>query len=846
MATRTLLCVEPDEAALGIIVQTLEPYGFEIKNITNGEQVVEWAKKNRPALMIVSVEPKKIGYAICNKIKRSNDLKDVPLILTSSDESPEKFEQHKTFKLRADDYMFKPIDRHELMRKVNILVGLDEEANAASSASAEIFLGSDVVSSEIAIDADDIVDETKLETPAPNTVTGAPAVEELGANPVLDAMFDKEAEAAFDALEMSTPPPSLSADAKPAQDYLNVTTPPPVNPLPAVPPAPVAAALGNDPEPGQGAGEQADQAEEEGWVEEGATRVVASSFNADELDELPPPPTPEDLAPSLPPDDMGAVPIAVPITEPKTAEVPAMAPAEIEGDPEALRRAAPSFEEQDVPPLPDEVRNTSVVAYAAATANDAAFSDLQKRIHELEDEKRELASVIDDLRTHLQSQPLHKEKDLLGLRETINRKEKDILDLRDALDAKDRQLLDQKDRMREHERARRDLEEKMITFEKNLMHANEKVLALAQDKEKAIERERGLKVRLDDAHAEIGKTHDELDLLKKRLATLEDRARQEVERVRSDLEARLHEDEEAHKAEIARLREDREAEKASREAEVQAELGRLNVAHTAEIELLSKRHAEEKASLDDKHELELARVRREQEKALLSLREEHGTAMENEKQAHQAALESKDRDAKNEIAELRRGHEAVLTAAEDRRRRELEEAEAKRVSDLDAADGRRRSELQARDEQHHAAMAEAERRSLDEKAEVAEKHRAELEQVHARVTDVEGELAARNEELAETHRRLLRVDGELDTARSDIRDREVKLGQARDRITEFESKIADLEDQALRAYRRIKDDEKAIDKAKRALSVALTVLDERPNSNPGTPPAARSGEENQT
>jgi len=54
--------------------------------------------------------------------------------------------------------------------------------------------------------------------------------------------------------------------------------------------------------------------------------------------------------------------------------------------------------------------------------------------------------------------------------------------------------------MREHERARRDLEEKMLTFEKNLMHAGEKVIALGQDKEKAIERERGLKARLEDAH----------------------------------------------------------------------------------------------------------------------------------------------------------------------------------------------------------------------------------------------------------------------------------------------------------------------------------------------------------
>jgi CheY-like chemotaxis protein len=834
MPTRTLLCVEPDEAALAVIAGTLEPYGFEIKNITNGDQVVEWAKKNRPAMMMVSVEPKKIGYAICNKIKRNVELKDVPLILISGEEAPEKFEQHKTFKLRADEYMFKPIDRHELMRKVNILIGLDEpETSGVPSPSAEIFLGTDVVSSEIAIDADDIVDEAKVMTPPPQSPgAGAPSADPLGVNPVLDAMFDKEAEAAFDALEMSTPAPTQAGPNPVTGDsasLLDVATPPPVD-LKAMPenmPPPPA------PDDDQAQDRAQDRAQDnDGWAEEGATRVVPSSFNAEDFPNM--------LQPPEAPMDLDAIPLPVAASEPQTAEVEAP-PAEIEGDPEFLRRAAPP--EEDVPPLPDDVRNTSVIAYATATANDAAFSDLQKRVHELEDEKRELAAVIEDLRGHLQAQPLHKEKDLLGLRETINRKEKDILDLRDAVDAKDRQILDHKDRMREHERARRDLEEKMITFEKSLMHANEKVMAMSQDKEKGIERERGLKVRLEDAHTEIGKTHDELDLIKKRLSTVEDRARLELDRVRHDLEARLAEDEETHKNELVRLREDREAEKASRETEVQAEIGRLNASHAAEIEMLGKRHAEDRAGLEDAREIELARVRREHEKAMLALREEHAALLENEKQSHQAALETKDRDSKNEIAELRRSHDSALAEAEDKRRRELEEAEAKRTADMDAADARRRAELQARDEQHHTATAELERRNLAESAETAERHRAELEQALIRTTEVETEMAARNEELAETHRRLLRVEGELDTARTDIRDREVKLGQARDRITELESKVADLEDQALRAYRRIKDDEKTIDKAKRAVSVALTLLDER--STTGTSAAPRPGEEPQ-
>ncbi len=811
MATRTLLCVEPDEAALAAIVGTLEPYGFAIKNITNGDQVVDWAKQNLPALMMVSVEPNKMGYAICNKIKRNADLKEVPLILTSAEESPEKFEQHKTFKLRADDYMFKPLDRHELMRKVNVLVGLDEpEVARVPTASEEIFLGTDVVSSEIAIDADDIVDETKLATPPPQSgqAGGSPeTADQFGIHPVLDAMFEKEAEAAFDALEMSTPPP--------VQAIENVAVPPPLDQV-------VASAPFTMPPP----------PDNEGWVEEGATRVVPHAFNAEDLPGL----VFDQQAPAG--EDRDGVPEPVPFPEPATAEMLAP-PAEVEGDTDLLRRSA-----EDVPPLPDEVRNTSAVAYAATTANDAAFSDLQKRVHDLEDEKRELAAVIDDLRSHLQAQPLHKERDLLGLRETINRKEKEVLDLRDAVDAKDRQILDHKDRMREQERARRDLEEKMLIFEKSLMHANEKVMALGQDKEKSLERERGLKVRLDDAHIEIGKNHDELDLLKKRLTTLEDRARAEVDRVRHDLEAKIAEDEELHRGELARLKDDREGEKSAREAEVQAEIGRLTANHTAEIELLHRRHGEETASLEEGHEIELARVRREHEKALSVLREEHAAATENEKRAAQTSLEEKDRDYKNDLAEQRRNSDDALAAAEDRRRRELEEAEARRAGDLDLADARRRSELQARDEQHQAATAEMERRHLAEKAETAERNRADVAQAQARAIEIEVELNARNEELAETHRRLLRVEGELDTSRTDVRDREVKLGQARDRITGLESKVADLEDQALRAYRRIKDDEKTIDKAKRAVSVALTLLDDRGTSP--VPPVSRSGDENPT
>jgi chromosome segregation ATPase len=173
----------------------------------------------------------------------------------------------------------------------------------------------------------------------------------------------------------------------------------------------------------------------------------------------------------------------------------------------------------------------------------------------------------------------------------------------------------------------------------------------------------------------------------------------------------------------------------------------------------------------------------------------------------------------------------------------LEEAAARQSAELTAADERRRAELQTRDEEHHNAVAEMDRRHLDEKSEIAERHRAELDQAAERVARTEGELAARTQELAEVSRRVLRVEGELDTTRADLRDREVKVAQARDHASELETKLAGFEDQILRAYQKLRNDDKIVDKAKRALAVALTLLDDRGATAPAATPPARSPDE---
>jgi CheY-like chemotaxis protein len=757
MASRTLLCVEPEESAVAEIRGVLEPYGFEVTNIPNGEAAIEWARQNAPDLVIVSVEPRKVGYAVCNKLKRSPELQTIPLILTSAEETPQTFEQHKKLRSRADEYILKPFRTEELITKVGGLIRLgtrnvDVDGDDLPAPVKDDDVGPIAVD-ELSVGDSDIVEEQAAlaaqmaKTPMPMGDTPNPfqPSEEASEtpNPTLDPMFDQETDAAFAALQG---PFTASNDVDaPAHD----------NP----------------------------------WNGEEKTR--ASAFPS---------------------------PYADPAYQ-------ANAPSAVSDPPSAAHLSL--FEDGPVP-SPEEVSVTSALPLPPPPAvADSRLADLSARIATLENERRALHEQIDDLKLRLQSQPLSKEKEFLTLRETINRKEKDLLDLRDVVDAKDRQILDQKDRVREHERARRDLEERMLDFEKNLMAAQERSAAMVHDKERAIEREKGLKARLDDALVEIQKTHDEADALKRRLAQNEERQRAEAERLREEIEGRLHEALERHQSEVARLSDERVEAEEDLRTELEGEMQRQKSANAAELEALTKRLTDEKDAADERWQAELTQRRKDHEKALITLREEMTQQLATERQTREEAIEAREQAHRGELMAIRRRLEDEIANAEERRQRELAEAEGRRVTDLEAAEQRRRSELQTREEDYHTKLAELDRRHLDETSQLSERHRQEIDQVHARASRLEADLAVRTDELAEAQRRLATIATDRDALHADMREREVRLGQLRERNSELEAKSAEYEDQILRAYQKLRTDEKVVDRAKRALAVALNLLDDR-------------------
>ncbi|MES1157536.1 MAG: response regulator [Haliangium ochraceum] len=841
MADRIALCIEPDTATADQIRRWLTPNGFVVENISNGDDAMEWGRHHKPAVIVLSVEPRKIGYAICNKLRRSPSLRDVPLVLISGEETPATFEQHKKLKSRADEYMLKPLDGPDLLMKIGGLLKLDLSAEPGDDDDdiQELDADSDIVMAEdddevdilsAAAAEDDDSDEATLamdpnrydaaeaeaqaQSQSRNGTSGSHLTETTGvtSNPFEGERFDPETQAAFAALEANSPEvPPTNNDMVDLRTLWSDDDLPPN--LPWEQPAPQVA----------------------------MPAVTAHPETHPVTDELQPP---SEFDPDIYRTGHTLGP------EPNPGEVPIMG-TQPHMPPEL---ADPILD--DAPPPPDDVAFDDVTTETGGRVISERFgmpvedprvrelesrnTELEARIHSLESERQTLRKEIEEARERFtQSATFSKEREFLGLREIINRKEKDILDLRDSLDAKDRQILDHKDKIRELDRARRDLEESTIGFERNLVAANEKVAELGQDREKSAEREKQLKARLDDAHIELRKAHDEIDGLKKRLVQEEQRARAEADRLRGDMESQLTDLAEAHRAEVARLTGEHTEAMASAEGARQSELARIEAAHRLEIDGLQRRLADEQAEAADRLASEMTRLRREHEKAIASLRDEHQAQLATERQSYDAQAEQKERDHRNEILGMRRRHEEEALAAEERRQRDIAEQEARRVSELESAENRRRGELAARDEEHHARVTEIERRHLTEKTDLTERHRADTDQALNRAARAEGELAARVQELEQAYRRLAGIEADVDAARAELGSRDVRLAQSRDRIGELEAKLADYEDQMVRAFQRIRADDKTAEKTRRALAVALALLDERSATpSPAIPPRA--------
>ena len=126
---RKILIVDDDPAVVELIKDVLSKDGrFETRDVNNGFAAGMVAKEYHPDLIILDVMlPDINGQVVCELIRQDPTMADIKIICISG-----MVEEDKIQDLRgsgADDFLHKPLDIDELLRRICRLLDLESQAS---------------------------------------------------------------------------------------------------------------------------------------------------------------------------------------------------------------------------------------------------------------------------------------------------------------------------------------------------------------------------------------------------------------------------------------------------------------------------------------------------------------------------------------------------------------------------------------------------------------------------------------------------------------------------------------------------------------------------------------------
>ncbi|HYX93143.1 MAG TPA: response regulator [Myxococcaceae bacterium] len=128
--SKNILIVESESALSRSVRDPLQERGFGVQETSDGRGSLELIRREKPDLVVMEVELSagQNGYILCGKLKKDDELKQIPIVMVGNADG---FPQHKKLKTRADEYVPKPLDPHALVNMVGTLIGFPEAPDTA-------------------------------------------------------------------------------------------------------------------------------------------------------------------------------------------------------------------------------------------------------------------------------------------------------------------------------------------------------------------------------------------------------------------------------------------------------------------------------------------------------------------------------------------------------------------------------------------------------------------------------------------------------------------------------------------------------------------------------------------
>ena len=145
----TLLIIEDNITNLKVLVDYLEPYGFDILTARNGEAGIKKAQLGVPDLILLDIHMPGIdGFETCRRLKTHDVMQDIPIIfMTALTETEDKI---LGFKVGAVDYVTKPLEYAEVLARINTHLTIRNLQHQLRDANNELLKTNDSLEQQVA------------------------------------------------------------------------------------------------------------------------------------------------------------------------------------------------------------------------------------------------------------------------------------------------------------------------------------------------------------------------------------------------------------------------------------------------------------------------------------------------------------------------------------------------------------------------------------------------------------------------------------------------------------------------------------------------------------------------
>ena len=115
MAGSKILIVDDDQDFLQLLEYDLKKHGYNVVSANNGEEGLEKAKVEHPALIMLDIKmPKMDGYTFVRHLKKDMATREIPLIVLTSYEPMKDM-----FRLEGvQDYIVKSVNMESLLASI--------------------------------------------------------------------------------------------------------------------------------------------------------------------------------------------------------------------------------------------------------------------------------------------------------------------------------------------------------------------------------------------------------------------------------------------------------------------------------------------------------------------------------------------------------------------------------------------------------------------------------------------------------------------------------------------------------------------------------------------------------